>query len=230
MESFNTDQSVEQEQTQDQKVTFKVGDREYDPEAAAKKISSADEHIQRIEAENAELRARAEKALTEDQVQAKIEEALQKLNASKPESRSEEPTSSFDPEKLSTAAREAALQALQEEREKEQAMAAKQTQEQLFKETQARLAAVYGDKIDEAIAEKTGIPLADALQMAKHPTQSKVLLKALGIDEKSKPSLSPSGSVNTVSLGRTSQPKSPFEGKDRITNKDIIDALLQRSQ
>lgn len=228
MDSFNTDQSVEQEQSQDPKVTFKVGDREYDTDAAAKKISSADEHIKRIEAENAELRARAEKALSEDQIQAKIEEALQKLNASKTESRSEEPTSSFDPEKLSKAAEEAALNALKRQQEEAARMEAQKSQEQLFRETQAKLAAMYGEKVDEAIAEKAGISLDTALQMAKHPEQSKVLLKIMGVEDKAKPSLSPSGSVNSVSLGRTSEPKSTFAGKDRVTTKDIMNALLQR--
>lgn len=229
MDSFNTDQSVEQEQSQDQPMTFKVGDREYDPDSAAKKISSADEHIARIEAENAELRKKAEAALSEDVINARIEEALQKLNqASSPESRSDEATTSFDPEKLSQTAREAALSAIEEREKQRQEQEMKTVAEKTFRETFNSLANVYGkDGIQDAIKE-AGISIEKADQMARDPELSSVLLRALKVD-KGKPSLSPSGSINSASLNNR-KPQSPFEGKDTLSTDDIIEALRRSRQ
>lgn len=47
---------------------FNVGDRKYDADSAAKKISSADEHIAKLEKENAEMREKLIKATTLDAV------------------------------------------------------------------------------------------------------------------------------------------------------------------
>lgn len=223
MDSFNTDQSVNQEQQADQ-LTFKVGEREYDVDAAAKKISSADEHIQRLEQENAEYRKKLESALTEDAINAKIEEALQKLNkASEPESRSVEATTSFDPEKLSQTAKEAALSVI-EEREKQRLQQEQQaTAESTFKQTFEALAGVYGKDGIASALEEAGIEVALADQMARDPKQAKVLLRALKVD-KAKPSAAPLGSVNTAALG-VNKPKTLFSDKSTLSTDDIIEAL-----
>lgn len=81
MESFNTDQS---EQNATDQLTFKVGDREYNAESASTKITNGDAHIAKIEAENAELRAKLESAASAEEIDAKIQAAL-KLNAEKQE-------------------------------------------------------------------------------------------------------------------------------------------------
>lgn len=47
---------------------FVVGEREYDVESARKKIENADEHIRRIEEENAQMREELQKAKTLDDV------------------------------------------------------------------------------------------------------------------------------------------------------------------
>lgn len=223
MDSFNTDQSVNQEQQADQ-LTFKVGDREYDVDAAAKKISSADEHISRLEQENAEFRKKLESALTEDQLEAKLQEALQKLNkASSPESRSNEATTSFDPEKLSQTAREAALSAI-EEREKERLQKEQQaTAEATFRQTFDTLASVYGKEGITSALEEAGIEVDVADRMARDPVQAKVLLKALRVD-KAKPSAAPLGSVNTAAFG-VRKDQQPFSDKQTLSTDDIIEAL-----
>lgn len=230
MESFNTDHSEEQkpEQQQDQ-ATFKVGEREYDIEAAAKKISSADEHIQRIEAENAELRKRAESALSEEEISKRVEQALQKLQASQAEGQSKESNSSFDPEKLTDTAKQAALEALKQEREQERLAEQKSLQEKTFNETRAALQAKFGEDLDSVLPEVTGLSLEKAISMAKDPELSKALLRL--VDIKPKVTSNPVGEINSASLGQSKSTKL-FEGKaGRLTSKDIVQKLNElRSQ
>lgn len=224
MESFNTDQSVNQEQQTDQS-TFKVGDRDYDADSAAKKISAADQHIAKIEQENKEFREKMAALEAQVQQSTKLDEALQKLQskADTTEGRQEEVTTSFDPEKLSEAAEAAALRALQQQEELKQAQEAKALQEATFNETQSKLVALYGNDVDTAIKEKAGISLDTALRMAKDPEQSKVLLKIMEVD--SKPTLSPQGDVNTAALGTSKKSEPMFDTSKGITTKDIMKQL-----
>ena len=100
--------------------------------------------------------------------------------------------------------------------------------EKTFRETFDSLASVYGkDGIQDAIKE-AGISIEKADQMARDPELSSVLLRALKVD-KGKPSLSPSGSINSASLNNR-KPQSPFEGKDTLSTDDIIEALRRSRQ
>jgi hypothetical protein len=218
MESFNTDQSVNQEQQTDQS-TFKVGDRDYDADSAAKKISAADQHIAKIEQENKEFREKMAALEAQVQQSTKLDEALQKLQskADVPEVPLREVTPSLDAEKLSEAARQAALEALQAQQEEQKAQEALSLQESTFNATQAKLVALYGNDIDTAIQEKAGISLDTALQMAKDPEQSKVLLKIMEVE--SKPTLSPQGDINTASLN--SHKKESIFGDGPVTTASI---------
>jgi hypothetical protein len=67
---FTSDQASSQagETNTEVSTLFEIGDRKYDAEAARKKIEAADEHIKRIEQENADLRAKAAKAASVDEV------------------------------------------------------------------------------------------------------------------------------------------------------------------
>ena len=225
MESFNTDQSVQQEQPTDQ-LTFKVGEREFNAEAAAKKITAADEHIARIERENQEYREKMAALEAQVQQSTKLEDALQKLqSADQPESRSQDNTTSFDPEKLSQTAKEAALQALQEQEQARALQEQKAIAERTFNETKAALAAIYGENLDEAVQQHAGVSLQTAIKMAQDPEQSKALLKLMKVE--SKPSATPSSDINTLALSKRVDPNKPlFEGGKAPTNKQIVDILL----
>lgn len=228
MESFNApDQDVQPEQSADQ-LTFTVGNRQFDVESAAKKISAADEHISRLEAERAAERQRIAELEAQLAQSTKLEEALQKLQADKPESRSQVETPYFDPEKLSATAREAALAAIKEQEEAKKLAEQKSIAEQTFKDTQAKLAAIYGTELDKAVEEHAGVSLQTALKMAQDPEQSKALLRLMKVPQ-SKPSAPPSGSLNTVAIGRNAdQNKFLFEPGKAPTNKQLVDILLKQ--
>lgn len=217
--SFNTDHSGEQEQAQDQRVTFNVGDRQYDVDSATKKITAADEHIQRLEAERAQEKQKIAELEAQLAASTKLEDALQKLKADNQESQSNEVTPSFDPETLSKAAQEAALAALQRQRDEEEKLQKKNLEDQTFKETQAKLAAVYGKDIDLAIQEKAGISVEKAMQMARDPETSKILLQIMSVDN-ARPSLEPLGSTSLNTPKEDKIFKAPPQ-----TVKDILEHL-----
>lgn len=223
MNSFDTDQSVTNEPTPDQ-ATFKVGDREFNVESASKKITAADAHIATLEAEAAE--ARQKLAAMEAQVaqSMKLEDALQKLNnASLTEVRASESTTSFDTEKLTEAAKQAALDVLTQREQENHAKSLAELQQKTFAETKKTLSSIYGDNVDKAITEKLGIPVEQALDMAKDPVQSKVLLSALAPGAVSKSSHMSSD----VNLGSTNGSQGIFENKSNLTVSDIEAALRE---
>jgi len=194
----------DQEGQAEQKPTFNVGDRTYDPESAAKKIENADLHIAQLEqerqADRADLEAMKEELEKYKELQAQLT-SKQELEETTPQ----EPT--VDVEKLVE----------QKLSERERVQTAKQT----FESTQQALVDLFGSEgIDQAISDKlkevdAGITLEDATAMASDPKQSKMLLKVLGAKPKSQPNFSTS-SLSTL----------PNEKKVSQGAKNSIEAVL----
>lgn len=222
--SFNTDQSGEQDQTQDQSVTFNVGDRQYDAESATKKITAADEHIQRLEAERAEEKAKIAELEAQLAASTKLDDALQKLQAQNLESHSKEDTPTFDMESLKKSATEAALQALQQEKEENAKQEAELLKRKTFIETQKKLAGMYGNQIDEAV-QKVGLSVEKAMKMAENPEDSTILLQLMQVVPAT-PTLNPSGG-HTVTTDSSEQ--KIFERPPK-TVRDIQDAIRRLSK
>lgn len=188
MESFNTDQS---EQNATDQLTFKVGDREYNAESASTKIANGDAHIAKIEAENAELRAKLESAASAEEIDAKIQAAL-KLNAEKQEGQPTPAPQAIDVDKLSQDAVQRMDQLLAQREQERLVKDQKALQDETFKKTQDALVELYGnDGVDAAIREKAGVPFEKAVEMARDPDLSKVLLERMAV--KSNKTIDPSG-------------------------------------
>jgi hypothetical protein len=227
MSSFNTDQSVKTEQQVDQ-PTFTVGDREYDVDAATKKITAADEHIAKLESERAQERERIAQLEAQLAQSTKLEEALQKLNAESVKDQPAQNTTGVDLESLTEKAKEAALAAIQEKETQAQTQAREAAEAENFKKVQDALVEIYGKDVDTAIVEKTGMSVETAMRMAKDPEQSVALLRLMEAD-KPKASLSPQGDINANSLERNA-PKQDnmFANETKISSKVIMDKLLNQ--
>lgn len=230
-----TNQENQQDDNQDNSVTFKVGDREYDVNSAAKKISSADEHITKIQEENktyqtklAELEAQVNQSL-------KLEEALAKLNSKKDNESGEQDdkgnTTSIDPEKLSELVKQTTKDLLKEEENAKLEVQRQTLSEETLEATKKALADTYGGpNVDKAIKEAgiEGLDVDKAMEMAKDPTLSKVLLKLMNVSHKK--NISPSSDINSYSL-QNNQKKSLYDKPaSQRTSKDIAAKLIEMQE
>lgn len=77
---------------------FTVGEREYDMEAAKKKIENADSHIMTIQGENADLRRQLEEAQAQLAKSKTVEDALDMLNQQPQQQEVVQPSQSPSPE------------------------------------------------------------------------------------------------------------------------------------
>jgi len=227
MNSFNTDQSVNTEQTADQ-LTFKVGEREYSQEDAVKKIANADEHISKIQAENQELRDK--QAALEAQVaqSTKIEEALAKLSTQQQsqESLTIPQTDGMSEEQIGAIAENTLKSYLEAENTKKAEAEAISVAEKTFKETLASLQVQFGDKVDDqmkAYSQESGIPYDTLVKTAQDPSGSKLLLSALKVTTP-RTEHAPSSSFN-INAG-VQQEKNPIDWK-KFTSKDIHAKLIE---
>lgn len=138
------------DQTGQPAVTFKVGDREYDPNTAAKKIEHADQHISTLEQELKTLRDQL--ALTE--AQKKAFESLAN-NQPQPAPQPTAPSAGVDVDSLLAQAEERVFQSLTRKQQEAQAALNLQASTEAAK-------AVFGDSYQQALLEK-----GQALGMSK---------------------------------------------------------------
>jgi len=132
-------------------VLFEIGERKYDLDAVQKKILSADEHIKRIEAENAELREKINKATTLDAVMQAMKERGEATN---------QQTTVPNADDLVSLVKRTLSEQSQEERRANNLM----TADKLMKER-------FGDKAKEVLEKKAkelGIGLQTATDVAAH--------------------------------------------------------------
>jgi len=191
---------AQQEVQQESKPSFVIGDRTYDEEAAAKKITNADNHISTLEAELAQERNRIKELEEKAAKVAEFEKALQR--------KSEEATTKSEPVDV--------------EKIIEEKLAVKEQQrvaEDTFKATSQALVDQFGaENVDSVVSEKmasVGKTLDDAMQMASNPSDAKVLMALLGSgDPKPKPT-----------FGGTSGAHQGYSSTQATQSNDAIDAI-----
>jgi len=227
MDSFNTDQSVNTEQSADQ-LTFKVGEREYSQEDAIKSITHAKDHISKLESENQELRDN--KATLEVQVASstKLDDALKLMRQEQQpqESLTVPQTEGMSEEQIGAIAENTLKSYLEAENAKKAEAEAISVAEKTFKETLASLQVQFGDKVDDqmkAYSQESGIPYETLVKTAQDPSGSKLLLSALKVTTP-RTEHAPSGSFN-INAG-VQQEKNPINWK-KFTSKDIHAKLIE---
>lgn len=230
MSFTNPDQGNEQPTDQ---LTFKVGDREYDVNAAATKIENADNHISKLEAENAEFRERMASLEAKLEQSMKIEEALETMKATKEHSAEnvqlEQNTTGLSEEQIAAITQKKMEEYLAGQQAKQAQEAAQSLAERTYKETAETLVNIYGDKVDEAVnkkAKELGVPASELFNMAKSPVTAKLLLETM-TPKSGSTDRTPLGGYNTSSLYGEQQEKSflnQVEGK-QLTSSTILDLL-----
>lgn len=214
------------EQTTDQ-LTFSVGDRQYDAEGAINKIENADNHIKTIETENQGYKDRV--AALEAQVaqSTKIDDALAKLNQQQSqESQPTEVTASVSEEQIGASVAQQMEDYLAKQRATEAQQSAQTLSENTFRETGQALTAIYGDKTDEAMANKAkdlGISSQAIFDMAKNPATAKMLLESMKVGT-SAAQAAPSGSYNTAGISHQA-PDSFVDHAKPLTSSSVMEAL-----
>lgn len=224
--SFTQDQGQPNEGDQ---LTFKVGDREFDATSAATKIGAADEHIGRIEQENAAHQARIAELEAQVSQSTKLDEALSQLReqqASTQNIQTPTETSAVSEEQIGAIATKQMEQYLAEQRVAQEQLAAQTLAESTYRETGEQLTAVYGDKVDEVMSEKAkelGISTEAIYNMAKTPATAKMLLETMKANVPASQA-TPSGSINFAGQHGTA-PEKFMDYGDKITSSTLIEAL-----
>jgi hypothetical protein len=227
--TFSIDHDAQsQEQTNNDQLTFKVGERDYDVQSAATKIEASDEHIKKIEAENAAYREELEKAKLELASATKLEEALQKLQTpATPQENLSGASQALSEDQIGEIAAKQ-LQDVLARQDAEKAKEAAQAQAiATFNETKSALEGQYGDKLDEVMNDKAkemGVSISHLIELASAPATAKLLLDSMKV-QRVDTSKHPSGSFNTTSFQGRQAPSN--EGWHRGSSKDIM-AELQR--
>lgn len=230
MSFTNPDQG--DEQTTDQ-LTFKVGDREYDVNAAATKIENADNHISKLESENAEFRERMASLEAKLEQSMKIEEALETMKATKEQGAEnvqlEQNTTGLSEEQIAAITQKKMEEYLAGKEARQAQEAAQSLAERTYKETAETLVNIYGDKVDDAVnkkAQELGVPASELFNMAKSPVTAKLLLETM-TPKSGSTDRTPSGGYNTSSLYGEQQEKSFLTGTEgkQLTSSTILDVL-----
>jgi hypothetical protein len=225
--SFN-DQDQGQPNAGDQ-LTFKVGDREFDANSAATKIGAADEHISRIEQENAEFKARLAEMEAKVEQSTKLDDALAQLKAQQQipqESQTTPETTGVSEEQIGAIATRQIEEHLAAQRAAENAKAQQDLAARTYNETGAALEQIYGDKTNEAMAAKAaelGVSTNELYGMAKSPATAKMLLDSMKASVPASQA-TPSGSINT-SASYHNAPEKFMEYGGNITSSNIVEAL-----
>ena len=206
----------------DDQLTFNVGERSFNAESATTKIQAADEHIARLEAENASYKAKVDQSTSIDEALAQLRESK---NAEPQNSQPTEHTSAVSEEQIGEIANRSIEQYLATERLKTSTQAAEDLASATYRETGELLTAIYGDKTDEAMANKAnelGVTTKALFDMAKTPATAKMLLESMKVNAAPSQS-SPSGGFNT---GSHISPTEKFVDYEKpITSSTLIDAL-----
>ena len=180
----------------DQPLTFNVGERTFDTEAAITKITNADAHIAKLEAENAEYKSKVDQSTS-------IDEALAQLRATNATPQNIQPvvdTTTVSEEQIGEIANKQIADYLATKQVQDNAQAAEALATKTYAETGSALKAIYGDKTDEAMAHKAtelGISKDALYNMAKAPATAQMLLQTM--QQTSAPSQSaPSNGYNSA--------------------------------
>lgn len=227
-----TDQDQGQ-QNEGDNLTFRVGEREFNADSAAVKINAADEHIGKVESENAQLREQIANQQTELEKATKLDDALAQLKANQANTQnSPQPTEtpSVSEEQIGAIANKQIEEFIAAQRVQDAQSAAEALANDTFNETGKQLEAAYGDKVNEAIATKAaelGVNPQELYGMAKNPTTAKMLLESMKVDTPAA-TATPTGSINAASYTHKAPEKFMDYGSN-ITSSTITDALKKAS-
>jgi len=210
-------------ETVDQPLSFNVGERTFNAETATTKIQAADEHIARLEAENASYKAKVEQSTS-------IDDALAQLRAQNDvapqNSQATEQTSTVSEEQIGEIAKQQMAEYLAAQRIESNATAAQALAENTYKETGEKLTAIYGDKTDEAMAMKAkelGMSTQELFNMAKSPATAQLLLQSMKVNSAPSQS-SPQGGYNSAHISGQ-QAEKLVDYTKPLTSSSITDAL-----
>lgn len=232
MESFASgDQAANVESTEAQapttEMSFKVGEREFTPEAAAKKIEHADNFIAQLKAEQEEMRKQLEEMKVAQSSSLKLEEALSKL-----QQQQATPSENTTPATVeaNVESQEEVVKRILAEREKE--LTAKQQEElqkQTFAQVHEALASTYGkDNVQKVVTEKAqelGLSIETVDRMARDPEQSKVLMRLFDAGT-TRQQAAPVGQINTAGL----KPKQEQKPIGKMTAAEMAAYMKQLRQ
>lgn len=218
-------QTPAQEDQPDQKVTFKVGDREYDAEAAAKKISSADDFIEKLLQEKRDVEAQLEEARKQATGQTKLDEALELM-------RKQQAVSTEQPSQETPAVDQSALMEMVRKLAQEEAKSTYETESQRItreRNEQASLQAAkerYGDSFGNILLER-----GQHLGMTKEEVQELAGTKPEMFKELFVPKVQggkpyPQGSVNSAAVAGAQKKEAPTIGK-HFNSKTRVEALRE---
>ena len=213
-------------ETVDQPLSFNVGERTFNAESATTKIQAADEHIARLEAENASYKAKVEQSTS-------IDEALAQLrtqnDAPTQNSQPTEHTSPVSEEQIGEIAKKQMAEYLAAQRIESNATAAQALAESTYKQTGEKLTAIYGDKTDEAMAVKAkelGITTQALFDMAKTPATAQLLLQTMQVNAAPSQS-SPQGGYNSAPF--SGQQTEKFVDYSKPITSSTITAALNKA-
>ena len=155
-------------------LTFNVGDRTFDAAQAVTKIENADAHIAKLEAENAAYKSSIEQSTS-------IDEALSQLRETNATPQNVQPTidtPTVSEEQIGAIANKQIADYLAAQQVTQNAQAAEDLATRTYQETGEALKVIYGDKTDEAMAQKAealGMSKNDLYNMAKSPATAAML-------------------------------------------------------
>jgi hypothetical protein len=225
--SFTPDQGTEQQADQ---LTFKVGEREFNAESAATKIGAADEHIGRIEQENAGFQQQLTEMQAKLDQSTKLDDALSQLKAQQTQetqnSQTTPETSGVSEEQIGAIATKQIQDYLAEQQATQSLQASELLAKTTYEETGKILESIYGDKTNEAMATKAtelGVSTNELYSMAKSPATAKMLLETMKVNVPDSQA-APSGSVNMASAYHNA-PEKFMDYTSHITSSNIVDAL-----
>lgn len=186
MDTFNTSGDPAQPQqpaTETNTLSFNVGDRSYDAESAAKKIQSADQHIETILAEKREMEAKLAEMQAQLEQSTKLDDALKNMRTDYPTNESvSQPQPQLDLDSLKGQILSEVTKTQEEAKQKELREQQEATAKANFQQVAEQMAAMYGetniDKVIEEKAQANGMTFKDACELAK--THPKMFLNSFG--------------------------------------------------
>lgn len=213
-------------------MTFKVGEREYNTESAITKISNQDDHIARLEAENAQFKQEQARMALQLEQSTKLEDALSKLNQQQSYSQ-QQPLTEPAPqvmgaEEIGAIATQQAEQFFATQRANEEKADAERLAKETYHATGEELRKYYGNDVDSAISKKAqemGVPADQLFAMAYNPASAKLLVDSMK-PAPATPTSYPHGGRNmSHGYGEGTEPRIDISNVDKVTSSTIMEAL-----
>lgn len=194
----NVDNVNPDEQKTDQSLMFKVGDREYDINAAKTKIEHADKHISQLEAENAQLKELASKLDKLDTLEQLLKQSAPAPQSTpEPQTQAPAPQAQINPEDL-----------VQEVMQKLTATQQAEVQERNIESSTDKAKQVYGSEYQSKLLEigsKLGMDQASIVNLAG--SNPALFEHTFGLNKQSAPDSPASPSSIALNQAPANKPK-----------------------